>query len=45
MRKLLSAVFSACLWITLLALVVAGVLRVGVEAIERRSEHQLVRLQ
>jgi len=45
MRKLLSAIFTACFWISLLALVVAGVARIGIEAMEQRSEHQVSRLR
>ena len=40
MSKLLLAAFNTCLWITLLALVITGVIRVGVEAMERRVQHQ-----
>ncbi|MGY8678203.1 hypothetical protein Q2941_10320 [Bradyrhizobium sp. UFLA05-153] len=44
-RKLLSAVFNACLWIILLALAIVGVARVGVESMERRGQPHLARLQ
>ena len=39
MSKLLLAAFNACLWVTLLALVITGIMRVGVEAMERRFQH------
>jgi hypothetical protein len=42
MSKLLLAAFNTCLWITLLALVITGIIRVGVEAIERRVQHQAI---
>jgi hypothetical protein len=39
MSKLLLAAFNACLWVILLALVITGIMRVGVEAMERRFQH------
>jgi hypothetical protein len=44
MRKQLSTILSACFWLTLLALVIAGITRLGVDAMERRTQHSVARL-
>lgn len=47
MRKMASAALSACVWVSLLAIVAAGVVRICVEAKDKRSQHspQIARLQ
>jgi hypothetical protein len=38
MRKLTSALFTACAWIILLGVIVTAVVRASIEAKERRAE-------
>lgn len=39
MSRMLSALLTACVWVILLGLVVAAVMRASVEAKERRAMH------
>lgn len=47
MRKLASTALSACVWVSLLAIVAVGVVRICVEAKDKRSQQnpQIARLQ